>query len=184
VSEFLPLRPIPEDPKPGDFGLSVITGITGMAVRLAQAVIGDTTRYTHAWLVIDSDGFLIEAQPGGARLSHLDFYRGRDVYYHRADYLTEEQRIAVGEIGRGFLGVPYSYADYLALGLGHFGKQPKWLKRHIATSGKMICSQLIDEAYRRAGYHMFNDGRTPQDVTPGDLFWEALRKDLTLHADT
>jgi hypothetical protein len=35
----------------------------------------------------------------------------------------------------------------------------------------MICSQLVDEAYLRAGVHLFDDGRDPGDVTPGDLLY-------------
>jgi hypothetical protein len=34
----------------------------------------------------------------------------------------------------------------------------------------MICSQLADEAAMRGGWHLFSDGRIPQDVTPGDLW--------------
>ena len=34
----------------------------------------------------------------------------------------------------------------------------------------MICSQLVDEAYARAGVQLFDDGRLPGDVTPADLY--------------
>jgi hypothetical protein len=37
----------------------------------------------------------------------------------------------------------------------------------------MICSQLVDTILCRAGYHLFADGRLPQDVTPGALFRRA-----------
>lgn len=173
-----PIRPIPDNPRPGDFGLSIIGGKTGFFVRIAQAVIGDTSRYTHAWLVIDEQGTVVEAQPGGARLTTLDAYRGQDIYYHNAYYLTDEQRARIAEIGSGFEGVPYSYMDYLALGLTHLGLAPKWMRRYVTNSRRMICSQLVDEALRQGGYCLFDDGRLPQDVTPGDLFWNALRRDL------
>lgn len=172
------LRPIPDDPRPGDFVLTIISGHTGFWVRMAQAMIGDTTKYTHAALVVDEDGTLIEAMPGGARLNNLDHYRGQDVYYHRANYLTEEQRTLAGWHGRMAEGTPYSFADYLALGLTYFGYSPRWLRRYISNSNRMICSQLVDECFRRAGFDMFDDGRLPEDVTPGDLFWFAIRKDL------
>lgn len=173
-----PLRAIPDDPQPGDFLLTVISGTTGFWVRLAQAVIGDTTKYNHAALVIDSDGTLIEAMPGGARLGHLDSYRGQDVYYHRAYYLSVEERWKIADLGRQAEGVPYSFADYLALGLTYFGTTPEWLRKYVSNSKRMICSQLVDECFRRAGYDLFTDGRMPENVTPGDLFWFALTKDL------
>jgi hypothetical protein len=43
----------------------------------------------------------------------------------------------------------------------------------IADSGHLICSQLVDLCYLRAGAHLFDDGRLPGDVTPGDL-WKLL----------
>jgi hypothetical protein len=33
----------------------------------------------------------------------------------------------------------------------------------------MICSQLVDRCYDIAGVHLFDDGRKPGDVSPGDL---------------
>lgn len=34
----------------------------------------------------------------------------------------------------------------------------------------MICSQLVDQALADAGFHVFDDGRLPQDVVPAELF--------------
>jgi uncharacterized protein YycO len=172
------MRPIPDTPFAGDFGLSIMPGFAGFLVRIGQAVIGDTTKYTHAWLVIDDYGTVVEAYPGGARLTHVDVYRGQDVYYHRSYYLTDRQRDQIRFIGRHFVGTPYSFLDYAYLSLAFFKIKPAWLKRRVADTGHMICSQLVDEALRRAGHHIFNDGRIPQDITPGDLFWAALRRDL------
>jgi cell wall-associated NlpC family hydrolase len=56
-----------------------------------------------------------------------------------------------------------------ALALLRLGVRPKWLTRYVADKGRLICSQLVDEAYRLGGIHLFNDGRPSQDVTPGDL---------------
>jgi hypothetical protein len=72
-------------------------------------------------------------------------------------------------LGRERTGVPYSFADYLYLGLEHWGVRSDWLRRRIASSGHMICSQLVDSVYSDARVHLFDDGRWPQDVTPGDL---------------
>jgi hypothetical protein len=33
-----------------------------------------------------------------------------------------------------------------------------------------MCSQLADQALADAGFHVFDDGRLPQDVVPAELF--------------
>jgi hypothetical protein len=69
-------------------------------------------------------------------------------------------------------GIKYSFADYLALALAHLGLRPKWLRNYIAKSNRQICSQLADYELCAVGYHVFDDGRLPQDVTPGALLQE------------
>ncbi len=41
--------------------------------------------------------------------------------------------------------------------------------KRLCRKDRLICSQLVDEAYRLADIHLFNDGRLPQLVSPGDL---------------
>ncbi len=153
-------------PRPGDFGLSKIGGFTGWWVGLGQFIVGDASRYTHAFIVLD-DNTVVEAMPGGAIITPLEHYAGKAVFSNLN--LSDEQRSAIVKEGRALEGTPYSFLDYLALGAAHIGLKPSWLKKYVAESGHMICSQLVDEVYRRAGIHMFSDGRLPQDVTPGDL---------------
>lgn len=154
--------------KPGDIGLTRIGGVLGFFVSLGQHLAGDSSRYTHAYIVLD-DETVIAAQPGGARIDNLSDYKNKAVYLQRD--LTDEQRMTIVEEARSLEGLPYSFLDYLALALARFGIKPKWLQKYIADTGHMICSQLCDEVYRRAGIHLFNDGRLPQEVTPGDLFY-------------
>lgn len=184
-------------PPPGSFGLARI-GISpdgeeltllGQFVAAGQAIIGDGSRYTHAFLVLD-DGTVIEGQPGGAVITPLAHYLGRrDVVFCDAPvrnavrevyganvYATGLDRHYEGWLraqivraARPLEGTPYSFLDYLALALAHFGIRPKRLRKYLATSKHLICSQLVDEVYRRSGIHLFNDGRLSADVTPGDL---------------
>lgn len=155
-------------PKPGDFGLSITQGNLGWWINLGQAFIRDSSRYTHAFIVAD-DKHVIEAQSVGAVKGRLQGYLGNAVF-SQLD-LTDEQRARVVEEAEKLIGTPYSWLDYLSIGLLHFGLRPKWLRKYIADTGHMICSQLVDEAYRRAGIHLFADGRDPADVTPGDLLY-------------
>lgn len=154
----------------GQFGLTVMAGHAGWWVNLGQALLGDASRYTHAFVVIGDD--VVEAMPGGARLTPLTKYtsgpRSPNTVISRLE-LTDEQRAAIVLAAGSLVGTPYSFLDYLALALAHLHIQPAWLREYIRSKGHMICSQLVDEAFRRAGIHLFDDDRLPQDVTPGDL---------------
>lgn len=152
-------------PQPGDIGLSSSTAWIGKFVRTAQAVIGDHSFVTHAFIVLQ-DGYIIEAMPGGATFNRIDKYP--HAVYSRFD-LTDEQRSEICDQAIMMHGTPYSYLDYLALAATHFNIAPGPIRRRVADSGKMICSQLCAEAYRRAGVDLFPDMRIPMDVTPGDL---------------
>lgn len=154
--------------KAGDIGLTTIGGFLGWWVSLGQHLTGDSSRYTHAYIVLD-DNTVIAGQPGGARIDKLDIYKNKAIYIQKD--LTDQQRKDVVKHARGLLGVGYSFLDYLALALQHWGFNPRWLRKYIKSTGHMICSQLVDEVYKRAGIQLFNDGRESQDVTPGDLLY-------------
>jgi hypothetical protein len=175
------------DLRVGDIGFTTIAGVQGAAVLGGQSAIdmaallrgrrAETAGVlTHAFLCVD--GGYIEAMPGGARFvmgeervgpgwayTRLPDDVGRDGAFRRAAY----------EAGQ-MLGTPYGWAQYAAIAAltlrGGVTASPKGLlARYVARSPAMICSQLVDEAYRRAGVHLFADGRPPGYVTPGALFW-------------
>lgn len=155
-------------PKPGDFGLVSIRGIAGLGVRIGQWLNGDgLLDYHHAFVVLDR-GEILEAEPGGARIRPLSQYDGTNAIYSSWD-LTDDQRAAIVREARPLLGTPYSVLDYLSLALHRLHIPAPHLRRYIADSGHLICSQLVDLAYERAGIQLFDDGRWPGDVTPGDL---------------
>lgn len=182
--------------KPGMFGLTVIGGATGKLVRLGQRIVErqDYT-YTHAFLVVD-DNRVIEAEPGGAVFSPVSKYEGRDdvvfsdlpiqlavqdaqASWHKVGYAfaLDEAAVAydailrrrVTNFGKSCDGIPYNYLDYFALALERFNVHIKAVQNRVEREDRMICSQLVDWAYAQCGIHLFDDGRLPQDVTPGDL---------------
>ncbi len=163
-----------KNPQPGDFGLSTIGGFTGFWVGLGQYISGDGSRYSHAFIVLD-DETVMEAMPGGAIITPLSNYKNRSVYSNIE--LTNEQRVEIVKQARKLEGIPYSFLDYLALALAHFGIKAPRLRKYIENKGHMICSQLVDFAYQKAGVHLFTDGRLSQDVTPGDLANMLIEKD-------
>lgn len=155
-------------PEPGDIGLTSIVGPVGWGIRLGQYLNGSGFGvYEHAFIVLD-DSTLLEAEPGGARIAGLDEYAGRTVEYVSPE-LTAEQRYAICAAARDLVNTPYSAADYFAIATHRFHIPVPGLRRYIADSGHMICSQLVDQCYQDAGVRLFDDGRWPGWVTPADL---------------
>lgn len=152
-------------PKPGDIGLTGSKSLTGRVVRAAQALIDDHSFVTHTFVVLE-DGWIIEAQPGGAAFDRLEKYP--DAIFSKFP-LTDDERSDICAEAIRMHGTPYSFLDYLALGLTHINFMAEPVRRRVSSSGHMICSQLCAEAYRRAGVDLFPDKRLPMDVTPGDL---------------
>jgi hypothetical protein len=158
--------------RPGDFGLIGRGGpfwvrVVGWWINFGQIVIGDVSPYIHAVIAID-ETTIFEARPGGAGFNYLSNYAGRERVFSQWD-LTPSQRSAIIRSCQELVGTPYSFLDYLALALDHWHIRPAMLVRYMESKDHMICSQLVDEVYRRAGIQLFDDGRQPQDVTPGDL---------------
>lgn len=146
-------------------------GSVGRLIRFGQWLNGDGfADFEHAFVYL-GDGDLVEAQPGGAVLESLTAYDGRPVLWSTGRIaLDDEQRQSVVAAARGYLGVPYSVADYFALAAHriHLPVSPL-LKGYVADSRHMICSQLVDQCYQDAGVQLFTDGRWPGYVTPADL---------------
>lgn len=157
------------NPQPGDFGLVDISGSVGLLVQVGQWLVGDGfTSPTHAFVFM-GNGWVLEAQPGGARYTKLTKYADREITWSKWP-LSGDQRKKVRAFARQRRGTPYSFVDYLSLALARVGLRPVWLQQYIATNKHMICSQLVDAAYRAADVHLFTDGRLSGDVTPGDLY--------------
>ena len=155
-------------PLPGDIGLVRIPGIVGWFIALGQLILGDASRFTHAFIVVD-DHRAFSAQPKGAGYDNLQSYIAHGAAFGRHIPLTPEERVRIVMAATSLLGTKYSFLDYFALALHRFHIRPKFVERYVTDSGHMICSQLVDRVYLKAGIHLFSDGRLSQDVTPGDL---------------
>lgn len=182
--------------KPGMFGLTVIGGTVGKLVRFGQRIVErQDYNYTHAFLVVSEDT-VIEAEPGGAIISPLSKYTERtDVLFSdlpiklaladtkkawenvgfNSNLAAAEQsyedvlRRRVVNFGKQCEGIGYNYLDYFALALERFNIHIAPVQKRIERQDRMICSQLVDWAYMQVDIHLFDDGRLPFDVTPGDL---------------
>lgn len=162
----------------GDVGFAIIGGRLGAGVALGQAILRDECWFTHTYVVAEKPGhgkLVVEAMPSGARGVYLTGYRDRcgpGFGWVRLP-LTDEQRALVSPTALRLIGTPYSFLDYLSLALLHLGLPRRLTAGRVTSSGHMICSQLVDAVLCRAGFHLFDDGRLSQDVTPGALFRRA-----------
>jgi uncharacterized protein YycO len=156
-------------PQVGDFALTRISGITGRLIAVGQALIGDAAPVQHA-LIYVGGGYIVQAMPGGAEMIRLEDANAPVLWSTGIVSLTAAERMRIASEARELVDTPYSFADYLSIGLAAWHVRPRWVRDYIADTGHMICSQLVDEVYKRAGVQLFDDGRLPGDVTPGDLY--------------
>jgi hypothetical protein len=157
-------------PKPGTIGLSVIGGFGGKLINIGQALHGDPSGWTHAFVVVD-DNRVIQAMPNGAEYASLDFYLlpGNAVFLPGWPDVRHVPVFDIATVAESLIGTPYGYLDYLSLAFYGWGIKLPMTRKRIVSKGSMICSQLVDEFFARLGVQLFDDGRLPLDVTPGDL---------------
>lgn len=118
---------------------------------------------------------LVQAMPSGAEEVEIgsDYWNPSCIYV-RPGYKSEYTPPRVARFARSYIGVPYSFLDYVAIAGRHvFALKPTQrtpFDRYVSSTKHMICSQLADQALSDAGFHVFDDGRIPQDVTPAALY--------------
>lgn len=168
-------------PQPGDFALTRIEGWTGRLIRAGLWLNGDGSPVQHA-LVYVGGGMVVQAMPNGAEYIPLVDASPPVVWSTGKIPMTSEERWDIVTEACHLVGTPYSFADYAYLGLARFGLRPAWLREYIASERSLICSQLVDVCYQRAGVQLFDDGRLPGDVTPGDL-WRLLQPQRVTSTD-
>jgi hypothetical protein len=154
-------------PKPGDIGITRISGWGGKGVRFGQWLAGDGFKdFEHVYgFTGGRDNLIVEAMPGGAREIKNWHPEKRTVYLR----CPEIYRAPVAEAFHELVGTPYSWADYFAVGAHRLHIPAPHLEHYIETSGHLMCAQLADRAADKGGWHLFKDHRWKGDVTPGDF---------------
>lgn len=154
-------------PTKGAFGVVRTGSFVAPFIRLLTR-----SQVNHAFVVLgqsrQGEWIILEAQSRGARYAALSKYDSMEVVFSNYD-LTDEERGAVVAQARGLHGTPYNYLDIVALCLLTFGLRWSWLLKRAQSAKRLICSQLVDRAYERAGLRLYSDGRPDGEVTPGDL---------------
>jgi hypothetical protein len=157
-------------PRPGDFAVVNTGAKTGEYIEDAETIADRRpTEWDHAVICsrVDANGtvWIVEAEPGGA-VETKWHYEDRPCKWSTGIITTSP---AAGAAALKYVGTPYSFLDYLALTLHTFHIPAPGLRKCIASTGHMICSQLVDQAEKDAGTHLFSDGRWPGYVKPSDL---------------
>jgi uncharacterized protein YycO len=155
-------------PQPGDFAVVSVGGAAGFLIRAGEWLNGrGFAQYEHAFVYVGG-WLVVQAEPDGAAERPMSAHR-LILWSSGLVDLDGEQRARVVAAATGYVGTPYSFLDYLAL-LAHRLHVPfPGLRAYIASTGSMICSQLVDQCYRDAGVELFAGGRWPGYVTPADL---------------
>lgn len=165
-----------------------------LLILTGQLTLGEPGYPHHVGVVVQEASAwqgprLVQAMPSGAEEITLDERHWTpDHVYLRPPYGSEErliglttltvasQGIGVAAAARRYLDTPYSYLDYAAILGRHLGVKDGRLRRYVRSTRHMICSQLADQAMADAGFHVFDDGRWPQDVTPAALYAALLAR--------
>lgn len=158
-------------PLPGEIGV-VATKHGGLMDKFASWAIrwGTHSPVNHAFLYVGG-GQIIEAVRH-VQLSPWDSYPG--TIWSGSMGLDPVLLSSIAADARGYLGESYNVLDILAIALaqsrlGHLVDGDEWWVKRLSDDHHLICSQLVDQAYLDRGVHLFNDGRLPGLVSPGDL---------------
>jgi hypothetical protein len=169
-------------PQPGDFAVLPIQGQVGKLISIGEWLDGSGfTDYDHAVIYVGGNQTM-GAYPGGAALETLPFPIPdvSDGWLWSTGHITlsDVQRTQIVANALACKNIPYSALDYFALAAHRLDIPVPGLKHYIGDTGHLICSQLVDLCYDKAGVHLFNDERWPGYVTPANL------ADVILHPDT
>ena len=150
-------------------GLTPVHGDVGKFIEIGQWLNGDGFRqWEHAFVSIGG-GLIVEAEPGGARVGNVSEYSV--IHWCTGLYKlldTPAKIAAVEDAAKKYVGVPYSFLDYLALAGKRLHLPHVLLQDYVANTGHMICSQLDARTYFDAGAPIYPEWTGY--VTPADLY--------------
>jgi hypothetical protein len=154
--------------QPGDFVLVDVKGIRGLLIKFGQRLRlrGDDHRYvrwSHAALIVDTDGTLIEAVGTGVREYPLAKYDEKDYLVVRI-VASAENRTEIVNFARWALerGCRYNALAIVSIGLSMLTGS----KLAFFMEGRFVCSGLVARALERSD-RIFD--RDPVHIAPADL---------------
>lgn len=155
--------------RPGDFILThrrrrlMPVLITLAQRRRFRGAARAFAHWSHAALVVGSDGILVEAEGAGVRRSPITKYREREYHLVRMDgCLDDEQRSIAARSGESWVGDGFGYLVLFSLAVWLLTGLPIRLGRRQ----HQICSGLVAHALELAGQRFARD---PTFMLPADL---------------
>lgn len=154
------------DLRRGDLLLIRGEGLLGKAIRLGawRRFRNDDRRFgywSHAALVVDDSGHLLEVHALGVGLCGIEKYRASDFCYVRLG-LSDDARLRAAHYARSHLGQRYDLMGFVLLGISvTFGDLFR-----VPDTGKPGCVSLIARALGRAGITF---ERAAPELMPADL---------------
>lgn len=153
-----------DNPNVGDYFVQRGAGIFGVVIRAVTR-----SPVNHTGLLTDSDpAEVVEALSQGVVRNPPP--AEVTAWSTGTIKCTPEQAKAAARFAESMIGTPYGWLNVIALGALQYGVRLPYLIRKLQDKNTLFCSQLVDEAFRLAGVQLFDDGRLPMDVTPGDLY--------------
>lgn len=162
-------------PLSGSIGLVNVKGLVGDLITVGERLDGSSAAaaaYDHAFVLVSDNAperggsSVIQAEPGGAKLSPLSQYSGREVLWLPC---PPENSRAVVQAAVSYTGIPYAYADYFAIAAHRLGFNPRRLIAQITVSRHMICSQLATAAATKGDWVLFPSNPWTGYITPAML---------------
>jgi uncharacterized protein YycO len=148
-------------PQVGDYGVVKTKGLLGKLIR-----IGTQSRWNHCFIYVGND-LIVEANPKGVALSPVSKYPL--VAWNKHEELFQTQRENIAYHAKALVGRPYSFFTIAGMVLRILGFKflSNRLLKAISKYDNYICSELVAECYRKAGFTLIRE----EDylVVPGDL---------------
>jgi hypothetical protein len=155
------------DPRPGDIVLVRGTGWLGKSIRFGLRIRYRSNQdralahWSHAGIIVNTQGHLIEVVPSGVVLNRLENYRDYEYHYVYLD-LSAADRARASSYAYSCLKQKYDRLGFVLLTLATLTGE--WFE--VPDRGRQGCVTLIARALQRAGVAF---ARRPTDMTPADL---------------
>lgn len=151
-------------PPAGVYGVVKTRGFFPWVVRRATHSWAN-----HAFIFIDDEGAIVEAEPGGVRHNRIGSYSGCRIAVNLGDEMTVDERRAVAQAATDMVGEDYNFLGIVDDGLEALGIPWKWLTRRAEGDHEVLCSQVVALAGHKAGLDWRGGRAGYSEVTPADL---------------
>lgn len=152
--------------EPGDFILTHRQHLVSRMIRVAQKIRGRERKYSywsHAAVIVDRDGSLVEAETRGVVRTNLAKYQEREYHLVRiGDSADQRDRAQVAAFAESLVGQPFGFLDLFSVGLSLL----TGAKVNVSYESHLMCSALVARAMERTSA-LFDD--EPAHMLPADL---------------